>query len=92
MFSSHEYDSLRRAGPCGIQVRVAESEVKYPTPTPTFSKSRTRDFPKFSTPDSDSLRQREWNLSYKINGDRGAQQEICFNKFQKNLYYCNRNS
>jgi len=32
---------------CLLLSRVAESEVKYPTPTPIF--------PKFPTPDSDSL-------------------------------------
>jgi len=36
-------------------------------------------------PDSDSLTSREWNLSVKINGNRGAQQEICFNKTFKEI-------
>jgi len=30
-------------------------------------------------------------LAFKINGNRGAQQEICFNKSFKKLYHFNRN-
>jgi len=34
---------------------------------------------------SDTLTSREWNLAVKINGSRGARQEICFNKsFKRN--------
>jgi len=53
-----------------IQRRVAESEVKYPTPTPDTNS----DFPQFPslTLDSYSLAYREWNLSVKINGNRGT--------------------
>jgi len=39
----------------------------------------------FQISDSDPLTLKEWNLAVKINGNRGAQQEICFNKsFNRN--------
>ena len=36
--------------------------------------------------DSDSSTWREWNFDVKINGSRGAQQEICSNKSFKRIY------
>jgi len=70
--------------------RIAESEIKYRTPTPVFLNFPTPTS-KISESDSDlckipdSLTWREWNLAVDINGNRGAQQEICFSKsFKRN--------
>ena len=76
-FRFHHHDQANRGHHSSMVSRVAESELKCLTPTPTF--------PKFPTA---TPYHKVWSLAAKnfvattvtLSGNRGAQQEFCFNK------------
>ena len=94
MWIWYSYSNYNYNRGCGVGGKIADSnsdlskisDSRLRLPKISDSDSHSGDF-KIS--DSDSrlwlLNINEWNLTVEINGSRGAQQEICFNKsFERN--------